>query len=89
MNEWLAHKAKPRIDSKKRTVKWGPGYQAIAQRTLVTAFNWTRCLSHKPRKRLVSRQFHKAKPGLWDRLLLCPVAGAAELGSLPDEAPPG
>jgi integrase len=42
VSDWLALKAKPRVDSKKRTVRWGPGYQAIALRTLVTALNWAK-----------------------------------------------
>lgn len=39
---WLAQMAKPRVDSKKRTVKWGPTYQNMALRTLVAAFNWAK-----------------------------------------------
>jgi hypothetical protein len=39
---WLAQMAKPRVDRKKRTVKWGPTYQNMALRTLVAAFNWAK-----------------------------------------------
>lgn len=42
VSDWLDLKAKPRIDSKKRTVKWGPTYRGIALRTLVTALNWAK-----------------------------------------------
>jgi integrase len=42
ITDWLALKAKPRIDSKNRTVKWGPTYRGIALRTLVTALNWAK-----------------------------------------------
>ncbi|MCE9561228.1 MAG: tyrosine-type recombinase/integrase [Planctomycetes bacterium] len=42
ITDWLALKAKPRIDSKNRTVKWKPTYQGIALRTLVTALNWAK-----------------------------------------------
>lgn len=42
VTEWLAEMAKPRVDSKKRTGKWGKTYQAMALRTLVAALNWAK-----------------------------------------------
>jgi len=42
VTDWLAKMAKPRMDSKKRTGKWGKTYQAMALRTLVAALNWAR-----------------------------------------------
>lgn len=42
VSDWLALMSRPRIDSKKRTVKWGPTYQGIALRTLITALNWAK-----------------------------------------------
>ncbi len=56
VTEWLAKMALPRVDSRKRTGKWGKTYQAMALRTLISALNWARkqgvisrhCLEGKP-----------------------------------------
>lgn len=58
VTDWLARMALPRVDSKKRTGKWGKTYQAMALRTLVAGLNWARkqglitkhCLQDNPIK---------------------------------------
>jgi integrase len=58
VTDWLARMALPRVDSKKRTGKWGKTYQAMALRTLVAALNWAKtqgiitkhCLQDNPIK---------------------------------------
>ena len=42
VSAWLAQMAKPRNTKKHKGVKWGPTYQGIALRALVTGFNWAK-----------------------------------------------
>jgi integrase len=79
---WLAQMAKPRVDRKKRTVKWGPTYQNMALRTLVAAFNWAKgqglitahCLQNskavvvRGRKRSRGQETY-VPPATWEKLI--------------------
>jgi integrase len=80
VTEWLARMALPRVDSKKRTGKWGKTYQAMALRTLVAALNWAKtqgiitkhCLQDNPIKLKGKRSRGKEayiEPDVFKRLI--------------------